>query len=525
MNRTFWPVLGLLCIMMTFPAYAGDINGNEQEIVGVINSQFEKDGVLYRVKQEYIDSAMNYLRQDDIDLMPEDVQMVIGEIYANVQTGVESGYLEKIGRAETGGQSGEANGDGAFAGGQAGSSQKANGESGGGGENGTDRETGSDETPAGEKPGSNGEPGNGENSEHGTGAEPAADPEPVPVSQAISILELMDSMPGQSYEYIARDTDRLLEQVDIPYKTMWLVVLCLTVILVTGGALCLWEKCFAVHHHRRFRSGLKQVLGAELFCLVFAMEALFGIGLGAFHDSAVLNRLNQTEYYRTIYEELRHDTRISFALMDIPDQVMEDAITYERVVMAARQQVESTLHKGNYQANTAILTERLERDIRGYLEESSIMLTDKAEIGLDLLIKRLDEKYTQLLKWPFAPWWVQLADRFVPFMKKAGAALAAMIVAVQLLLFWIHHYVHRAVRTCGRRILAASAAALLLGAVPYVGNMVALREMRPEYMGQFFYAYERGILLAVMMIGAAGILIGAGYLLMARSWKEGKQQQ
>ena len=93
MNRTFWPVLGLLCIAMTFPAYAGDINGNEQEIVSVINSQFEKDGIIYRVKQEYIDSAMNYLRQDDIDLMPEDVQMVIGEIYANVQTGVESGYL------------------------------------------------------------------------------------------------------------------------------------------------------------------------------------------------------------------------------------------------------------------------------------------------------------------------------------------------------------------------------------------------------------------------------------------------
>ncbi len=514
MNRTFWPVLGLLCIMMTFPAYAGDINGNEQEIVGVINSQFEKDGVIYRVKQEYIDSAMNYLRQDDIDLMPEDVQMVIGEIYANVQTGVESGYLEEIGRANAGEQAGGTKGGGAGAGSQTGSGVEA------GGDLGADGESGG-EVPAGE------EPGTSENPENGTGVEPVDDSEPAPVqtAQAISILELMDSMPGQSYEYIAYDTDRLLEQVDIPYKTMWLAVLCLAAVLMVCGALCLWEKCFAAHHHRRFRSGIKQVLGAELLCLVFAMETLFGIGLGAFHDSAVLNRLNQTEYYRTIYEELRHDTRISFALMDIPDKVMEDAITYERVVMAARQQVESTLHKGSYQANTAILTERLEKDIRSYLEESSITLTDKAETGLDLLVKRLDEKYTQLLKWPFAPWWVQLADGFVPFMKKAGAALAAMTVAVQLLLFWIHHYVHRAIRGCGSRILAASAAVLLLGAVPYVGNMVARREMRPEYMGQFFYVYERGILLAVMMIGAAGILIGAGYLLMARSWKEGKQQQ
>ena len=100
-----------------------------------------------------------------------------------------------------------------------------------------------------------------------------------------------------------------------------------------------------------------------------------------------------------------------------------------------------------------------------------------------------------------------------------------MTVAVHLLLFWIHHYVHRAMRTCGRRILAASGAALLFGAIPYVGNLVVRREMIPEYMSQFFYGYERGILLAVMMIGAAGILVGIGYLLMARSWKEGKQQQ
>ena len=49
---------------------------------------------------------MNYLRQDDIDLMPEDVQMVIGEIYANVQTGVESGYLVEVGRVEAGGAAG-----------------------------------------------------------------------------------------------------------------------------------------------------------------------------------------------------------------------------------------------------------------------------------------------------------------------------------------------------------------------------------------------------------------------------------
>lgn len=510
MNRRFWPVLGLLCIMMTFPAYAGDINGNEQEIVGVINSQFEKDGIIYRVKQEYINSALNYLRQDDIDLGPDDVQLVIGEIYANVQTGVESGYLEEAGRVETQQTSPEA-------------PAKPSGQSG------TEQTGEPEDGESGEMPGA--EPGTDESSESETenggksGSGETTVGEQKPVSAAISILELMDSMPGQNYGYIAEDTDRLAGQLVIPYRLMWTGILCLATVMAVLGLLCLWEKCFAAHRHRRFRSVLKQMLGLELFCLVLAMELLFGTGLGAFHDSAVLNRLNQTEYYRTIYEELRHDTRISFALMDIPDTVMDDAITYERVVMAARQQVESTLNKGSYQANTAILTERLEKDIRSYLEEASITLTDKAETGLDLLTKRLEGKYSHLLQWPFAPWWVQLSERFLPFMKQAGTALVLMAVVAQLLLLWIHHYGHRAVRSGGWRILLASLTTVAAGAFPYVGSLIPFKEMIPEYMGQFFYAFERGILLAVMMVGAAGILIGIGYLLMARSWKEGKQQQ
>ena len=80
-------------------AYAGSINGNEQSIVSVIHGQFEQDGVVYKVRQEYINSAVSYLQQDDVDLTAEQAQAVISEIYSNVQTGVESGYLEPIGQA------------------------------------------------------------------------------------------------------------------------------------------------------------------------------------------------------------------------------------------------------------------------------------------------------------------------------------------------------------------------------------------------------------------------------------------
>ena len=88
----------LIVIFFCIPAYAGSINGNEQSIVSVINGQFEQDGVIYKVRQEYINSAISYLQQDDVDLTAEQAQSVISEIYSNVQTGVDSGYLEAIGQ-------------------------------------------------------------------------------------------------------------------------------------------------------------------------------------------------------------------------------------------------------------------------------------------------------------------------------------------------------------------------------------------------------------------------------------------
>lgn len=485
MNRKVWLLIGFFCFIMVFPVYAGNINEDEKSIVEVANSQFEKDGVIYQVKPEYINSAMNYLNQDDVDLTSGDVQIILGEVYANVQTGVESGYLMEVGRKDVV---------------QNGTSTKPKSLEG------SEQQAGvlSEESPT----------------EIGVPDKEGEKTEAKSAPVAISILELMDSMPGQSYDYISEDTDQLMEKLNVSFHPLQFILVSLSIVLTVIGIVCIWEKCFASHHHRKLRTVLKVGLRVGLFCFVLLAELLLGLGIGALQDGAVLNRLNKTEYYRTIYRELRHDTEISFVLMNIPNNVMDGAITYERVVMAARQQVESTLHRGSYQANTALLTERLEQDVRNYFEEESIELTDKAEVGLDLMVERLNQKYTNLLQWPFASWWANLMESWSSFMKIAGSISGLMLIIAQLLLFWIHHYRHWAMRSCGGQILLASIATMLVGGLPLVSNVVRVREITPEYMSQFFYVYEKGILLAIVAVGTVGFLVGLGYLLMAGSWKE-----
>lgn len=83
----------LLALTSPVKAYAGDINGNEQSVLGIVQGGFEYDGVTYQAAPGYVDKVRAYLAQDDVDLTAEQASEAASEIYANIQTGVTEGYI------------------------------------------------------------------------------------------------------------------------------------------------------------------------------------------------------------------------------------------------------------------------------------------------------------------------------------------------------------------------------------------------------------------------------------------------
>lgn len=518
----------LMVMFFCTPTYAGSINGNEQSIVSVINGQFEQNGVIYKVRQEYINSAMSYLQQDDVDLTAEQAQSVISEIYSNVQTGVESGYLEPTGQTaptETKPQSAapaqEPNSGGA-------GKDKA-------GDKNADGQEADGSAEAGNNPGEN--TGNGELSgeqadegqyggdragnPNGTGSDQPQEGTP-PTPEVISILELVDKAPPQSYEYLSKDTDALMARIHIPYQVFWYILITLAAVIAIIAAISFLKKLFVHHHNRKLRKYFRFILAAEIGVLSAVCFTAVSVWIGAFQDSAVLNKLADTGYYRTIFEELRRDTSISFALLDIPDNVMDGAITYERVVLAARQQVESDLSQGAYQANTSVLTDKLEADIRSYLVGESVTMTDQAETGLHELMNRLDQKYSSLLKWPFTVWWIKMKTEFFVFAKAALPLSLLFAIISQALIIGLNHYKHRGVILGGKGLIGGG----LITTAAFGAGMVMisqkLPEMTPDYMELFFKIYSNGLCKTGMITGMTGVLLGAIVLVAVHTWKDSK---
>lgn len=101
-KRYLIPLYAAACILF-FPAaaYAGDINSAEQGIISTISSTYEYNGAYYKVTDAYISQVSAYLNQDEIDLTQEQASDYLTQFYANISTGITSGYMEKIGDVET----------------------------------------------------------------------------------------------------------------------------------------------------------------------------------------------------------------------------------------------------------------------------------------------------------------------------------------------------------------------------------------------------------------------------------------
>lgn len=101
-----------LASVQPLTAFAGSINVNEQELLNVISGTETYNGQTYRMKEEYIIQARAYFLQDDVDVTDEQKQKAIDTMYANIEQGIEEGYLipveeEPAGRQEaSGGETG-----------------------------------------------------------------------------------------------------------------------------------------------------------------------------------------------------------------------------------------------------------------------------------------------------------------------------------------------------------------------------------------------------------------------------------
>lgn len=78
----------------------GGINSNEARVISVATGGFAYNNEMYTARQEYVDQLIGYLCRSDINLTESQADKAISAIYANIETGVNEGYIVKQGAPE-----------------------------------------------------------------------------------------------------------------------------------------------------------------------------------------------------------------------------------------------------------------------------------------------------------------------------------------------------------------------------------------------------------------------------------------
>ena len=87
--------------------FAGNINGNEANIIAQASGTFQYEGRSYVATQAALGQLTSYLSQDGIDLTADQAARALSLMYSNIEGGVLDGILVPV----DGGDSGEASSD------------------------------------------------------------------------------------------------------------------------------------------------------------------------------------------------------------------------------------------------------------------------------------------------------------------------------------------------------------------------------------------------------------------------------
>lgn len=101
MKKKYLALPFILLFILIFPitVCAGDLNGAEQGIISAISATYEYNGAYYKVTDGYISQVSAYLSQDGVDLSDDQASEYLSQFYANIGTGISSGYMTKVGDA------------------------------------------------------------------------------------------------------------------------------------------------------------------------------------------------------------------------------------------------------------------------------------------------------------------------------------------------------------------------------------------------------------------------------------------
>jgi hypothetical protein len=254
--------------------------------------------------------------------------------------------------------------------------------------------------------------------------------------------------------------------------------------------------------------GFISAIFAFLLTIIFVvLFVCIGFKVGVFNDRIILSKVNESNYYNEIHEQLNERAEAILIEAGIPTAVLQDVITLERVYIGGKYYIEDTLSGEVAVANTEKVREELTQNIEQYLAENEIVETEELHAGINEIISNVEQEYKRGIEFQFINYITIYKFQYLNVMKIVVPLLLVLAGILCFFLVRMQTYKHRGVRYISYAMLASSIMTILTSAFLLLTRQYEKVDISPDYYREFLIVYLNWDIKVFLFLGGIGIVI------------------
>jgi hypothetical protein len=237
-----------------------------------------------------------------------------------------------------------------------------------------------------------------------------------------------------------------------------------------------------------------------------------GFYFGVFNNNSIISKLNESNYYENVHQELQKDTEEIVQKAGFPTTVLDEVITLDRVYVGCKNYMNNTLAGKKSQIKTEKLRNKLNENINQYITKQNIRRTEKLNKGITALVSRIENEYKNRIQLQFLDYF---HDNQVKFMNLMKFMIPAVIIIIGILCYFLirmHHYKHRGVRYITYALIASSFMTMFLSLYVMITKRYQNTEITPEYYRDFVNAYLKWDVMVFINMAGIGLLLAVAMI-------------
>ena len=241
-------------------------------------------------------------------------------------------------------------------------------------------------------------------------------------------------------------------------------------------------------------------------CLSIILLAV-ALRFGFFDKGMTLNKINESDYYNSVYAELMDNLDTIVDSKGVNKSVLTDVITDKRVYINGKQFIENSLNNEDTKVEVDNIDKELLAAMETYYKEHNIKIDSNIKADMDATISAINSEYIRMIRFQFVDYIRQYKNDIYSVFKWLLPLVSVIGVILIILLILVHKYPHRGVRFIGLSFVSSGLLCMLMPLYLLVEKTYQNISTGPKYYIQFLQEYVQWSLSSFVYTGALAIMI------------------